>query len=258
MRPLNLTNMLYKKHNYLNKNIQYLVSNEIIEYDIQSAGFNLIKKFNLMGSDQIQYLEALPKKRRQIHIGLAMKKDKELVQKLNAKFVEAREWFFVQNELKEDDILSIKKDAIFTLRRCHELEWDNIQFAEKNIYTSYYYMNGFEFYYNRECLDVKGISDERLEHHKEYMLDFISTFCRSHEIGTRKGIIELLLEFSHHYRHRNLEMGYYRELNKDSLFRFHDKYQGSIIGFENVSSLDNIDIGYNYAKYFVPLINLLV
>jgi len=31
---------LFKKHFYLNKNIEYLISNEIIEYDIKSAGFN--------------------------------------------------------------------------------------------------------------------------------------------------------------------------------------------------------------------------
>ena len=66
--------MLYEKHNYLNKDIEYLISREIIEYDIKSAGFNLIKQYKLLDDAKILHLESLSKKQRQITIGLYQKK----------------------------------------------------------------------------------------------------------------------------------------------------------------------------------------
>jgi hypothetical protein len=168
--------MLYERHNFLNKNIEYLVSNEIIEYDIKSAGFNLIKKYKLLDESKVNYLESLGKKQRQVQIGLYQRNDVELKKNLNDKFIEIRKWFFEQNNIEDDDVLSIKKDAIVTLRRCLVTEFDNIQFIEKNVYTSYYYLNELEFYYNKDVIHVKGISDDLLELHGEYMLDFLHNF----------------------------------------------------------------------------------
>ncbi|MMZ42141.1 hypothetical protein D1872_36600 [compost metagenome] len=250
--------LLYEKNNYLNRNIQYLISNEIIEYDIQSAGFNLIKKYKLISDSKIQYLESLSKKERQVRIGIYMTRDRKLFKHLNEKFVEARKWFFEQNQIRDEDVLSIKRDAIITLRRCNILEWDNVIFAEKNIYTSYYYLNRFEFYYHREGIDVKGINDDMLESHREYMLDFIHTFAKLQEMSTPKRVIELIMDFSKYYRERRLNIGYYRELNVDSLFRYPTKYNKQIVGSQYYDNVNNIEIGYNYAHYLIPLISLLI
>jgi hypothetical protein len=250
--------LLYEKSNYLNRNIQYLISNEIIEYDIQSAGFNLIKKFKLLPDSKIQYLESLPKKKRQIQIGLYMLRDRQLFKHLNEKFMEARKWFFEQNQIRDEDVLSIKKDAIITLRRCNIFEWDNVIFTEKNIYTSYYYLNRFEFYYHRDGMDVKGINDDMLELHREYMLNFLHTFAKLQEISSPKRVIELIMDFSKYYREMKLNVGYYRELNVDSLFRYPMKYNNQNVGLQYCDNIDDIEIGYNYAHYLIPLISLLI
>lgn len=50
---------------------------------------------------------------------------------LNDKFVEVRKWFFENNDIQDDDILSIKKDAIITTKRCLATEFDNIRFVER-------------------------------------------------------------------------------------------------------------------------------
>ena len=45
---------LYKRSIYLNRDIDYLFNSEIIEYDIQEAGFNIIKYFKLLSESEIE------------------------------------------------------------------------------------------------------------------------------------------------------------------------------------------------------------
>ena len=47
---------LYKRTMYLNKNIEFIFGKEIIEYDIKSAGFNIIKKFKFLPEDKARGL----------------------------------------------------------------------------------------------------------------------------------------------------------------------------------------------------------
>jgi hypothetical protein len=249
---------LYEKHNYLNKDISFLISNEIVEYDIKSAGFNLTKKFKLLDEEKISYLESLDKKRRQVQLGLYQKEEKEFGKRLNQAFVEIRKWFFENNNVNDQDVLSIKKDAIVMLRRCVNTELDNIIFVEKNIYTSYYYLNEKEFYYNKDIIHVKGISDDLLELHKKYMLDFLFTFFQMNELSSRKKVIELVRDFAFYYKGRQLDIGYYRELNNQSLFRTYDKLFKYPIGIKHVGEEYDIDISYNYIKYLIPLISILI
>lgn len=183
----------------------------------------------------------------------------ELKKVFKEKFIEIRKWFFEQNDIKDEEVLSIKKDAIFTLKRCLNTEYDNINFIEKNIYTSYYRINKNEFYYNKNNIAVKGISDELLVHHNNYMLDFLSIFFKMNEISKRKKIIELMKEFSYYYKNRNLEIGYYRELNKDCLFRLKNElYNENVLVDNYFGDINNLEIYYNYTNYIIPLISILI
>lgn len=251
---------LYEKHNYTNKLIEYLISREIIEYDIQSAGFNLVKKYKLLSQYKIDQLESLSKKERQISLGYIQRYDKEFMAKLNEKFVEVRKLFFEANDIKTDDVLSIKKDAIFMLRRCQYTEFDNILFREKNLYTSYYYMNKKEIYVNKDGLDIKGISDDKLELHKDYMLDLLFKLLRMVELSSKRQLIANLKEVSYFYKNKELDINYYRELNSDSLFRLKMIMPGmhDYIGVQYTDNVDEIEIEYNYMKYIVPIINLIL
>jgi hypothetical protein len=239
--------MLYERHNYLNKNIEYLISNEIIEYDIRSAGFNLTKKFKLLDDNKINYLEKLDKHQRHVQLGLYQREDIKFKKELNEKFIEIRKWFFKNNDLVDEEILSIKRDAIITLRRCSNTQLDNVEFIEKNIYTSYYYLNNYEFYYNKDVIHVKGIDDEKLKLHKEYMLDFLNNFFMMNEISPHKKIIELLKDFSYYYKLKKLNIEYYRELNDQSLFRLKEKYKlfNNKLGIRDIGDINDIEIDYN-------------
>ena len=250
---------LYEKHNYLNKDIEYLIGREIIEYDIQSAGFNICKRYGLLDERRLAHLESLDKKRRQITIGLYQQQSQDFKDELNAKFVEVRKEFFEANQLQDEDVLSIKKDAIITLRRCHNVRFNNIVFSDKHVYTSYFYLNKLEFYVNDRDIHVKGISDDKLRLHMNYMLDFLHKIFRLMQTNPNKRyIIDSLTQFASFYKRGELHIGYYRELNTDSLYKLNRSFMQDFIGLHDVDSLDGIDISYNYMQYVVPIINILL
>lgn len=250
--------MLYEKHKYLNKDVDFLVNKEINEYDISSAGFNLCKKYNILPDNIIDYMEGLDKKERQIFLGNYQLEYPELKDILNEKFIEIRKLFFEENSLKDDEILSIKKDAIVTLKTCHNLIFDNVTFKEKK-YTSYYYINDNEFYLGSDFIDIKGISNNKLKNHKEYMIDFLfNIFKLIENNGNKDYIIDQLIKFSYFYKDKKLDIGYYRELNRDSLFKLNNDFIKNKIGVEYVKDVSNIDIRYNYIHYIVPILNIFL
>ncbi|MFN4245856.1 MAG: hypothetical protein ACK4F9_06920 [Brevinematia bacterium] len=250
---------IYKYHNYLNKDIVLLVNREITEYDMESAGFNIIKNFNLLPLEEIYKLEKMDKKSRHIEIGMIQKQNKELVSKMSEMFIYLRKKFIEENKLNDEDILSIKKDAIITLKRCKNTYIEGITFREKNIYSSYYYINKYEFYYNKTQLHVKGINDEKLKLHENYMLEFIKTYAKMNEISPKKRTVKFVVDFSKFYKNKQLEIGFYRELNNQSLYRLKDVYfDGEFIGVENIKDKNYVDISYNYLNYIVPLSSLLI
>ena len=112
-----MTSELYKRSLYLNKNIDYLFGVDICEYDIESAGLNIIKYYGLLPQDRITYLEGMSKEARNKQIGIYQRDDSVFKEALSEGFVNIRKEFFELNEIEDDDILSIKKDAIFTLDR---------------------------------------------------------------------------------------------------------------------------------------------
>ena len=124
---------LYKRHFYVNKSIDSLVNNEIIEYDMKSADISIIESKGLISEEEIKLIKSLPKKVRNTKIGKMQKHNKELVKELNKGFTEYRKLLIETNEIDDSDIISIKKDAIFTTKRCDKKSFDKVQFVEKNI-----------------------------------------------------------------------------------------------------------------------------
>lgn len=225
---------------------------------MKDAGLSLTKKFNLLPDSDIKYLESLSKEVRKIRMGIIQRENKEYRRALNQAFRDGRKLFFEANGLNDDNVLAIKKDAIFTTNSCIETEFDELVFAEKNTYSSYYLFDRYEFYYYKEGMDVKGISDENLQKHADFMITALHDFMNMMETTSRTRVIRYIKDFVKYYKHDELSIEYYRELNSDSMYRMKRKYNGKSLGVENIYDKSLIDIHYNYNTYLMNIIKILV
>ena len=255
---------LYKRTLWLNKTIDFLFGTEIIEYDMQSAGLSLIKEFKLLPSEDIAVLDKMDKKSKNVKIGL-YQKDKSFAKKLLECFVEARKRFIIGNELTEENVLAIKKDAIFVIDTpIKNKDFGEIHFTSKNSYTSYIKLNKLEFYINTSTntIDIKGLGQgDELEKvhelHDEYILKFIMKFTKLRENMVEKEVMtNYIANLCKKYRSRSLPVGFYRELGKGNSYALYDDVLEEVINVEDTSDIGNLIITYNYFSYILPLASL--
>lgn len=241
--------------------IDYIISKNIIEYDMKNAGYNLIKFFNLLPDDKIDYLNSLNKYNRTIQIGLYSRDDKKFASELTKSFSKLRKIFFDENNLENKNILSIKKDAIFVIgKECKKTKFKNIEFVKKNKYTSYHRFDNIEMYYRslNNSLDIKGINNELLYQNEDF-LSFLKKAFYLIETDNDKQFISFMKKFIKKYKERNLDINFYRELSPDSVFVLNENVIGSSdylkIGISNSNiKIEDLDISYNYKKYILPLL----
>lgn len=256
-----LKSNLYKYDKYLDDNVDYIFNKEITEYDIKSAGLNIIKKFKLMDDKKIDYLSGLEKLHRDIIIGKMQRQDKDFSKKLIDGFKECRRLFFEANDIEDDDVLSIKKDAIFLLRHVNNTQFDNIKFVNKNEYISYIKLDKYEIYHNKGLLHVKGINDDILKLHDDGINKFLDMFFIMMESEpNEKKIKKFLSEFAYEYKNRLLPINFYREFNEKSLFKTNINFQSGLSSYlTNVGKdFNELDISYNYLNVIRPLISILI
>lgn len=249
-----LKSNLYERTLYLNKEIDYLFNCEIREYDLKSAGLNLIKYFKLLPQDKIDYLDKMDKEARNKEIGM-LQKQKEFAKQLKDAFTEARRMFFDANNIEDYEVLSVKKDAIFIIRKlCFNNTFDNLEFRVKNQYLGYMHLNNKEFYYTSpdDPLDVKGFGTEVQYYHGEYMLDFIRDVFTNAIYCSRNDTINQLVKFVRAYKHKYLDYGYYRMLDEEMYYEVIDGDERFKIKDIESDEVD-IDITYNYFKYIIPI-----
>lgn len=228
------------KTTWLNPNIEYLFDEDIIEYDMKDAGFSLIKQYQLLPDSKIKELETLEKGfERHKAIGVLQKYDKIFSNSLLNKFAEARSNFISANNISSNDILSVKKDAIFTLKKCHRTKFDNILFSEKNIYSSYIRfteITNLEIYYSANKVDIKGMGDSAVNRHRLYMLDFIKSVISMIELKDPR-IKRYISNFVKDYKTGNIDEIFYLEFNNKS---------------------KDFNIIFNYKNIIIPLTKIVI
>lgn len=220
-----------KKSTYLNPNIEYLFNDEIIEYDIQDAGFSLIRQYHLLPDEKIKELSLMEKGgERHRAIGMLQRDDKVLSKALSDKFAEVRMIFIAANNLTDNDIISVKKDAIYTIGPCQRLKFGCIRFVPKNRYTSYVRfpnVQNLEIYYSPEAMDIKGIGDSAINRHRLYMMEFLRTVIGMIEDGNSR-VKRYLMKFINDYKSNDLEDVFYLEFNNTS------RTLNSAFNFQNI------------------------
>lgn len=245
---------LYKREYYTNRGIAYLINDSIYEYDIHAANINIIQYFNLLPKDQIESIKHMEKSRRNKKIGVIMRDDQSMKEKISEGFSKVRKMFYDENNLEFNDIIAVKKDAIFTRRICEKTMFDNIEFRVKNQYSSFMQLKGIELYYNGS-IDVKGIDDEKLKLHENGILWFLNEFFRRAETQDNIQVIRYLRKYATDYKLRMLPIDHYRSFNSGS----HYEILGSKETYDEYwdEKKGNLDISNNWNCVIIPIILML-
>lgn len=207
-----------EQQTWFNPNIEFVFDEEIIEYDIRDAGFSICKEYKLLPQTKIQELAAMGKDDRHRAIGM-LQKDKEFSNQLQAKFAEARKMFIWANKLTDDTIISVKKDAIFTIGKCRRRNFGEIVFAQKNRYSSYIRLpnlRNVEFYYGPGQLDVKQIGDTACNRHRLFLLDFVQNVIQMIEQKKFNPLKRYISTFIDDFKFGRVSEEYYLEFSNIS------------------------------------------
>lgn len=245
--------MLWDRTTYT-ADISYLTNVFIYEYDISKANINILFTKNLIDEETYNFLYNAQRMVRQVYIG-KLCRDTSISEALKNGIIEAKKYFFEANSIEDKDVLSIKNDAVFIINKRPQItKFGLINFVEKNKYTSFFKFGNMEFYYyynninKNEYIDIKGISDNSLKLHEQYMLQLIKDIFYSIQINGPEISIRMLKDAYIDYIQLKLPIGYYRNFNSDSTYHF--KFQsptGTGYTFNDVGedNKDIIDITYN-------------
>lgn len=238
----------YEFDNWLNPNILFAFNKQIIEYDMGSAGLSITRELKLISDDLIEKLVKMPKDKRVVEIGKIQRDNPAYRTELQKGFCMFRKMFVEANGLERDDVISIKRDAIFPMKFCRHTEFGQyIKFNRKNEYSSYARIGPrLELYYSSNGIDVKGIDDSRVKLHEDYMLEIIRGFFeRMESLGIPQTQKYIKKKFDE-YKHKKLPLGYYRRFDSQSAFETTDDVYGAV-------NMDTVVINYNIGAVFIKL-----
>lgn len=250
-------NNLWKKDLFTIK-LEYIINSNIYEYDIGFAGYNLAKYYGLLDKKTLEYLASINKSDAHIQIGRIQRDNESFAKDLSNAFRDMRRIFFIENNIDENSVVSIRKDAIFLInKQCTETTFKNIEFVLKNRFTSFHTFGKYEFYYRNRgnILAVKGISDDKLIDHNRYMLSFLKDIFNLLETSDNQRIVDKIKRFASLYKQGELDYRYYRKLSSTSMYDLSYKDADSA-SFESVEPLKgfNINKNFNYINYIHRLI----
>lgn len=238
---------------YITFDIPYIVSQYIREYDISKANINILLYKGMIDESQYNFLYNSDRMTRQITIGKMIANNNEIGEIIKNGIHEMVSKFIYYNNLEEQDILSIKNDAIFVLNKIPTItKFENVEFKNKNTYTSYININGIEVYYcidkisNIENIEIKGINEDKLKIHAEFFIDFLCEYFYNIENQVPEDIMKWFKKFYNDYISLSLDEHYYITFNSNSTLVTntigHYKYE---INMSNNLCRDIIDISYN-------------
>jgi hypothetical protein len=233
----------------------------VYEYDMVSAGLSVIKEGGLLPGEVVERLETLPKKQRNVEIGLLLKEDEGLLEEHEKGISRAIARFMEANRISQAELVSIKRDAVFTTRQAETLSvGDHTAFKEANKYSSFYNLNGVEFYYSswEDRLDVKGLGGRVVERHEGHFLSFLKEIIRKVEFVSYEAALVFLHRKRKEYLTLELDPECYRQVDADGLFRMEDKIGRYSLMVEAYPGDDLVDVSFNYRKFLVPLISAVV
>lgn len=212
-------NHLSQKNNYTST-IKYIKNTIITEYDMESAGLNILTELGYFSEDERNRLLSINKLDRNIIIGKLLRNNPKMVEDLENGFANARKIFFEKNNIDEYDVISIKRDAIFIIgnKKIDNNISKYVKIRPKNRYSSYLNIMGYENYYNRDTdkLDVKKYAKEVEAVHKDFLLKDLKEILKNSELGLVKENFIKLAVLKDKMVSYNLDKEYYFDIIRSS------------------------------------------
>ena len=253
-------NNLYLKHNYTNKGLVYLKNNIIREYDMVNAGMNILFRNGVFTEEEYNQFNQMKKLEKNILVGKFLKKHPDINEALINEFIVIRKELFESNGIKDDDILSIKKDAVFVInKKLSNLELnEHYMFKEKNKYIAYINIDKKEFYYNieRRNFDIKGYSDFIKKFHKDYLFKTLEELIYLDINNEKNMVFEKLIQFKYNFLEKQMEKGYYLDLVQE---RYIFESIGQMFGLNDINDeLKPYCFINNNLNFILRVINILL
>lgn len=243
--------MLYKEKNYT-INIPYIFNQYIREYDISKANISILFSKGVINRELYNQLYYADRMIRQVYIGNMIKYNPKIQEVLNEGIIEAKQKLFEANGITDNDIVSIKNDAVFVLNKAPNiLEFGDIKFVHKNTYTSFMRINELEIYYgynfNYEVIDIKGIKDTDLELYHTDFLNIIIDIFRCIQKNGAEVALRYMNYIINQYVNLELPINTYRRFrsSNDYLFNTYTTAYGVHHLDDNMGNKRAIDINYN-------------
>jgi hypothetical protein len=218
---------LWDKFRYRSKT-ECIIDYPIREYDIRKANISVLFDAGVISKDQYEYLYNADRMVRQVFVGKLEGENPNVARTLSNGILQAKKKFFELNGIESNEVLEIDNDAVFIIGNRpikYQSVSDHVYFKESSLNNSFYRVGGIEFFYyynimeGVERLNPKGLGDSAACLHERYMLDFLKElFCRAHTEGVQSAL-NLLTRFHDAYINLSLDIGYYRELNSQAMFR---------------------------------------
>ena len=246
--------------NRRNKDILFINNELIQEWDIKSANTSLLEMYDLYPKDKLNKISKLRKQDREITIGKLIRKFPDVGKGLEDAFTDIINRFVKDNNIKDENIISIKKDSVFvrnTEIKISSYE-DCVYFVNKNKYTNYMYISPYEIYYDKYTsnIEIKGMSNDNYQYHENGIFDFLKdVFDISYNPYQLQ---KYLKQYAKDYKERKLPLNSYREFNMDSKFNVNIFDNNMKMEEIDESMLEYTDISYNYINIIIPIIKIVI
>ena len=242
---------LYNEKNYT-IDVPYIFNHYIREYDIAQANINILFSKGVINDYLYNQLSNSDRMIRQVYIGKMIRDNPEIQNILSEGVIEAKQKLFLENEIPDNRILSIKNDAVFIIGMIPKhTEFGNVRFVHKNTYTSFMKLYSMEVYYgagmNYEVIDVKGIKDSDLELYHQDFLGIIIDYFRYLQKEGAEAAFHYITYIINEYVGRKLPINTYRRFRYSNDFvinGFTEDY-GILQIEDNEYNRNAIDISYN-------------
>ena len=233
--------------------------NLVYSYDMRSAGLSVLREKGLVSREEGERLAALPKQERVVTIGKMCREDGDLVLDLENGIKDAVYEFCRENDIQEEDIISIKKDALYTTKPASHLNYgEYIRWVEQQRYHCFYNFREVEVYFVRNGpMDVKGLTEEGRQLHRQHwmvILQSLLSSAMSENIHTRMLAFRSLRR---KYLRQELFPECYREFNRNSKHRWKCQIGGLAV-YADQYNPELEDITYNYQHVLVPVITSML